>query len=244
MTENYEDFISTVSHELRTPLTSIRGFADTMLNSWDRLDEDSKKKFLGIIKEQSDRLINMVENILSVTKLHSQSERIILKDIPVRPTVEKVVQLLKTQYKDKNFIVDEKINTPNILADEDKFQQAIMNIIENACKYSNNNDIWINVGFGEDENFVAINVTNLGLGIDERDYEKIFTKFSRIDNPLTRKVQGSGLGLYITKNILEKMGGTICVKSENIDANISKITFTIDIPSSDIEKQARAKCIR
>ena len=186
----------------------------------------------------------MVENILSVTKLHSQSERIILKDIPVRPTVEKVVQLLKTQYKDKNFIVDEKINTPNILADEDKFQQAIMNIIENACKYSNNNDIWINIGFGEDENFVAINVTNLGLGIDERDYEKIFTKFSRIDNPLTRKVQGSGLGLYITKNILEKMGGTICVKSKNIDANISKITFTIDIPSSDIEKQARAKCIR
>ena len=165
----------------------------------------------------------MVENILSVTKLHSQSERIILKDIPVRPTVEKVVQLLKTQYKDKNFIVDEKINTPNILADEDKFQQAIMNIIENACKYSNNNDIWINVGFGEDENFVAINVTNLGLGIDERDYEKIFTKFSRIDNPLTRKVQGSGLGLYITKNILEKMGGTICVKSENIDVNLSKI---------------------
>ena len=73
-----DDFISTVSHELRTPLTSIRGFAQTMLSSWDKLDEDAKKKFIGIIEEQSNRLINLVENILSVTKLPNES--IILKN--------------------------------------------------------------------------------------------------------------------------------------------------------------------
>ena len=74
-----DDFISTVSHELRTPLTSIRGFAQTMLSSWDKLDEDAKKRFIGIIEEQSNRLINLVENILSVTKLPNES--IILKNI-------------------------------------------------------------------------------------------------------------------------------------------------------------------
>ncbi|MFQ8625847.1 MAG: histidine kinase dimerization/phospho-acceptor domain-containing protein [Candidatus Gastranaerophilaceae bacterium] len=79
--DNYEDFISTVSHELRTPLTSIRGFSQTMLASWDKLDDESKKKFLKIIEDQSNRLINLVENMLSVTKLHSQKENLIYKDV-------------------------------------------------------------------------------------------------------------------------------------------------------------------
>ena len=78
-----------------------------------------------------------------------------------------------------------------------------------------------------------------GIGIDEKDYEKIFTKFSRIDNPLTRKVQGSGLGLFITKNLVEKMDGKISVSSKN---NIT--TFEVQLPSANIEKQARAKCKR
>lgn len=79
--DNYEDFISTVSHELRTPLTSIRGFSQTMLASWDKLDDESKKKFLKIIEEQSNRLINLVENMLSVTKLHSEKENLIYKEV-------------------------------------------------------------------------------------------------------------------------------------------------------------------
>ena len=77
----YEDFISTVSHELRTPLTSIRGFSQTMLASWDKLDDESKKKFLKIIVEQSNRLINLVENMLSVTKLQGAKENLIYKEV-------------------------------------------------------------------------------------------------------------------------------------------------------------------
>ena len=74
--QKYEDFISTVSHELRTPLTSIRGFSQTMLASWDKLDEDSKKKFIKIIEEQSNRLITLVENMLTVTKLQSANNHL------------------------------------------------------------------------------------------------------------------------------------------------------------------------
>ena len=75
--QNYEDFISTVSHELRTPLTSIRGFSQTMLSSWDKLDDESKKKFIKIIEDQSNRLISLVENMLSVTKMQGQNENYI-----------------------------------------------------------------------------------------------------------------------------------------------------------------------
>lgn len=246
MTENYEDFVSTVSHELRTPLTSIRGFAQTMLTSWDKLEEDDKKKFLKIIEEQSNRLITMVENILSVTKLQSTNDKLIYREVKIKPIIETVLQLIKAQYSDKNYIVQISENLPAIYADKDKFQQVMMNLIENASKYSlENKNITIQAGFCQNNcEMISIKVMNYGIEINPQDYDKIFTKFSRIDNPLTRKTQGSGLGLYITKNIVEKMGGKISVNSKKINDNIAEITFEIQLPTGDIEKQARLKCVR
>ena len=236
--KDYEDFISTVSHELRTPLTSIRGFSETMLVSWDKLDDNSKKKFLKIIVEQSNRLINLVENMLSVSKLQNTKETLIYKEIFIKPVIETVVSIVKTQYDDKKFDIIISPNTLPILADKDKFEQILTNIIENAAKYGDENStIFIKTEILND--MVSIKITNSGIEIPQNDYEKIFTKFSRIDNPLTRKVQGSGLGLYITKNLVEKMGGKIFVKSEN-----HKTTFEIHLPSSNIEVQAREKCSR
>ena len=241
--KSYEDFISTVSHELRTPLTSIRGFSQTMLTSWDKLDDESKKKFLKIIEDQSNRLINLVENMLSVTRLSSGKNNLIFKEIPVRPAVEMAVSIIKNQYVDKKFDLEINPKTPSILVDKDKFQQIMNNLIENAAKYGEENStIKIETGFCENCEFVSIKVSNLGIGIKEEDYERIFTKFSRIDNPLTRKVQGSGLGLYITKNLVEKMNGKISVKSEPFANGKYITTFEVLLPSGNVEKQARAKC--
>ena len=127
---DYEDFISTVSHELRTPLTSIRGFSQTMLSSWDKLDDTSKKKFLQIIVEQSNRLINLVENMLSVTKL--QDTAIILKEVSIKPGIDTICSIVKNQHPDKKFVVE--INASTILADKDKFQEVMTNLSENAGK--------------------------------------------------------------------------------------------------------------
>ncbi len=236
--QDYEDFISTVSHELRTPLTSIRGFSETMLASWDKLDDDSKKKFLKIIVEQSNRLINLVENMLSVTKLQNTKNSLILKEVQVKPSVDTIVSIVKSQYKDKNFSIEINPKISPILADKDKFEQILTNIIENAAKYGDENSTIV-IKADNLENTVLIKVINSGIEIPQSDYEKIFTKFSRIDNPLTRKVQGSGLGLYITKNLVEKMGGKISVNSEN-----HTTTFEISLPVSNIELQAREKCSR
>lgn len=228
-----EDFISTVSHELRTPLTSIRGFSETMLNSWDKLDDESKKKFLKIIIEQSNRLINLVENMLSVSKLQETKEDLIYKAFFVKPIVETTCSIVKNQYPDKTFSIDIDEKVPAILADKDKFQQVMTNLIENAAKYGDaNSEIFIKSVCLDD--FVSIKVINNGIEIADEDKEKIFTKFSRIDNPLTRKVQGSGLGLYITKSLVEKMGGKISVNSQN------HITvFEVMLPTANIERQAQ-----
>ena len=241
--QNYEDFISTVSHELRTPLTSIRGFSQTMLASWDKLDDDSKKKFIKIIEEQSNRLIHLVENMLSVTKLRAGNNHFVYKSVEVQTPIEQTISIVKNQYKNHSFEFKYSENIPNIFVDKDKFQQIMTNLIENSAKYSPDNSttkILVNV---ENDN-VVISVENLGIGIDEKDYSKIFTKFARIDNPLTRKVQGSGLGLYITKNLVEKMGGIISVKSEKMNDNseLSKIRFTVLFPIKSIEEQARIRC--
>ena len=228
-----DEFISTVSHELRTPLTSIRGFSETMLASWDKLDDESKKKFLHIIVEQSNRLINLVENMLSVTKLQQTKDDIIYKEFQIKPIIDMICLSLKNQYKDKHYDISIDGKTPAILADKDKFQQVMTNLIENASKYGDNGTtVYIKSSF--DSEYVTVSVTDIGVGINEKDYEKIFTKFSRIDNPLTRKVQGSGLGLYIAKSLVEKMKGEISVESKD-----NETTFTVKFPSSNIERQAQ-----
>lgn len=240
MNDKEEDFISTVSHELRTPLTSIRGFSQTMLASWDKLDDNSKKKFLKIIEEQSNRLIQLVENMLSVSKL--KSEHYIYNNVSINKLMENSLLIIKNQYPDQKFEINCKGQISEIFVDIDKMQQVLVNLFENSAKYSvecNKTD----VNIFQEENFVRIEISNQGLGIEESDYDKIFTKFSRIDNPLTRKVQGSGLGLFITKNIIEKMDGKISVKSQKIDnSKYSRITFEIILPLKSIEEQARIKC--
>ncbi len=240
--QNYEDFISTVSHELRTPLTSIRGFSQTMLASWDKLDDDSKKKFIKIIEEQSNRLIHLVENMLSVTKLQN-CNKIVYNEMNIKMPVEQIISVVKSQYPNQKFEFNYENHLPNIFVDRDKFQQIMTNLIENSAKYSSGDNV-TKIDTSVFDNSVIIKVSNVGIGIEPSDYDKIFTKFSRIDNPLTRKVQGSGLGLYITKNLVEKMDGKITVdsKPKNDGSNLATITFTVSFPIRTIEEQARIKC--
>ena len=230
-----QDFISTVSHELRTPLTSIRGFSQTILNSWDRLDDESKKKFLKIIEEQSNRLINLVENMLAVNKLQACNEKFVLKEVNAKNVIDTVVAIVANQYKSRMFEVIVVKNLPTIWVDVDKFQQIMTNLIENGAKYSfENTKVVIDLSLkGE---FVSVKVIDNGYEISEENYDKIFEKFSRLDNPLTRQVQGNGLGLFITKNLVEKMGGKIGVVSKD-----NFTTFEVLLPIYSIERQA--ECI-
>ena len=241
--QNYEDFISTVSHELRTPLTSIRGFSQTMLASWDKLDDENKKKFIKIIEEQSQRLINLVENMLSVTKLHSKNI-FVYNEIDIKPLIDLTITVIKSKYPKHIFKFLCPENISKIFVDQDKFQQIMTNLVENSAKYSPEGST-VKIEATERGDSVNICITNIGIPIDEDDYEKIFTKFSRIDNPLTRKVQGSGLGLYITKTLTEKMGGKISVCSNQIqNSEYADITFTLSMPIKNIEEQAKIKCIQ
>lgn len=220
------DFISTVSHELRTPLTSIRGFADTLLNSYERLSPEQRQKFLYTIKDQSNRLIKLVENLLMVSKMQSEKEVLVYKSVNVAPIVESCVQMIKSQYKTHKFCIDIEQCLPFVLIDTDKFQQIIINLLDNAAKYSpESSSIKISIKQNSPAETVAVRIEDQGIGISKDNISKIFDKFSRIDSPLTRKIQGSGLGLYITKNLIEKMNGKISATSSD-----SGSVFTVEFP--------------
>lgn len=228
-----DEFISTLSHEIRTPLTSIKGFSKTILDNWDALDDNSKKKFLNIIKEQSDRLINLVENVLNVAKAEDEVE-IVLKEINLPALINNVIEIVKINYKNKNFIIKTgKIQ--NSIADKDKLEQVILNIVENACKYSKKeNTIEIKTETKCDYNVVS--VKNYGSSISKDETNKVFEKFYRVDNYLTSSTQGSGLGLYIAKNLIEKMNGKIEINS-SVEENFTE--FLIYIPVFDFETMTK-----
>ncbi len=228
------DFISTVSHELRTPLTSIRGFADTMLASGDKLSKEQTEKFLNIIRNQSDRLTRLVENLLEISNF-SRKDNVILKSINFETFINPLIMIFERKYKNHSYKVNIQKNLPPIWADSDNLEQIMTNLIDNASKYSfDNTEVVIEAKFIK--NSIEISVTDIGEKLPNDAKEKIFNKFSRIDNPLTRKVQGSGLGLFITKNLTEKLNGTISAKN-----NDNGVTFILNIPCLIPEEQMNAK---
>ncbi len=241
MEKIYSDFISTVSHELRTPLTSIRGFADTMLMSYDKLDKSQIQKFLTIIKEQSNRLIKLVENLLSVSKIQVQHSNLVFKSVNAKSQIEQVADILKNQYPTHPFDIKCAADVPNILVDESKFQQIMINLMDNAAKYSYEKGvISVEISNSKKENFVSIKVKDHGVGIEPENLGRIFEKFTRIENHLTRKTQGSGLGLYIVKDLIEKMGGQIFVESSTELPNSGSV-FEVLLPVASYTSQSKKR---
>lgn len=222
-----EEFISTVSHEMRTPLTSIRGFSQTLLGSWDKIDDESKKKFIKIIEEQSNRLINLVENILTVSKANAANP--ILTMVDVNSTIKKILPMFVEKYKNHKIVFEEDKKLPPARLDEDKFQQIMTNLIDNGGKYSEEGST-ITVLTKTENDSIVIKVKDEGVGIKKEDYDKLFKKFSRLENHLTSKTQGNGLGLYITKHLVESMSGEISFESEENCGTTFIVKFPIYNP--------------
>ena len=227
-----EEFISTLSHEIRTPLTSIKGFSQTMLSSWDKLTDEKKQEFLKIILNQSQRLINLVENVLNVAKIDSNNENIILSKVEIDKTVQNCINVIKMNYPIFSFEFEKSKNELFSLCDENKTQQIVLNILDNSAKYSLNSNK-VEVKTFSQSDFNVISIKNYGSYIEEDKIEKIFEKFYRIDSYISSSTQGSGLGLYIAKNLVEKMQGKIEVKSSE---EKKETEFLIFLPIFEIEK--------
>ena len=225
------EFVSTVSHELRTPLTSIKGFADTILRSGNKITDENRKKYVTIIKEQADRLIRLVEDLLAVSRLESQNYQLTIRALNLEKHIDKVCDSLIS--KTSNHVIVKKIeeDIPNVWADADRLDQILTNLIDNAIKYSPSlSTVTIKADALKNNHGVKdkikIEVADQGVGIKETDLQKIFTKFGRLDNPLTRQTEGTGLGLFITKSLVLALKGEISVSSKP-----GETTFIVMLPA-------------
>ena len=218
------DFVANVSHELKTPLTSIKGFIETLLEGALE-DKENSRNFLSIIQDQTERLNNLINDLLELS--HIESKEISLKPEDVNPhkLFEAVTLGFKSKIKKKNLeIKNELADDAVIKADKEKIEQVVINLIDNAIKFNRENG-FIRI-FSEDiGGKIKIIVEDSGTGIPERDVPRIFERFYRVDKARSRELGGTGLGLSIVKNIIELHEGMVGV--ESIEGLGSKFFFVL-----------------
>ncbi len=208
-------FVSTVSHELRTPLTSIKGFISTLLQDDEGFyDKDTIREFYTIIDQECDRLTRLISDLLNVSRIEAG------RALDLNPTVvnlaeliDKVVAAQKSYTSKHSFLVDMDPDVTTIIADKDKLDQILTNLTNNAVKYSPEGGN-ITVKGEKEGHTIRITVSDQGMGIPADHLVKVFDRFHRVDNRDTRKVGGTGIGLYLVKHLVEAHHGKIWAESE------------------------------
>jgi PAS domain S-box-containing protein len=207
------EFISTVSHELRTPLTSIKGYIDLILSGDTGEINELQKEFLDIVFQNSDRLNNLINDLLDVEKIESGKIEMKFEKISLSDLVTHAVKTMHTVADEKGLNFNSKIKEGiEIIGDRDKLVQVLTNLISNAIKFTKKGDVSVEFKTIQEKSLIIVRDT--GIGISKVDQKNLFRKFFRADNEYTREVGGTGLGLSIVQAIVERHGGMVKIKSE------------------------------
>jgi len=227
------DFVSLVSHELRTPLTSIRMFIETL--ALGRIREPQQtQEVLELLQRETERLSAMIERVLDWARLESGRQRYRKQRLTAREIVDASLDAFRAQRLESQVQLACEVpeSLPPVEGDREALAGALLNLLHNAYKYSGV-EKRIELRAGARNGGVDIEVEDHGVGIAKRDRKRVFERFYRVDNLLTRQTEGSGLGLSISKRIVEAHGGKLTVRSELGKGSI----FTIHLP---LAKESRA----
>ena len=226
-----EDFLANMSHEIRTPMNAITGMVELALSN-DLLPEQ-EKEYLYNIRAAGDELVSIIENILDVTKMRSDALEITEEEYEITSLVHDVVNAIQVMLAEKQVVllVDTNPNIPSRLRGDDvRIKQVMMNLLSNAAKYTEKGTIHLEVDFapvgGKDKEIeLKVCVTDTGIGIAQEQLKDLFTKFRQGDGSRNRAMGGSGLGLVLSKRLIDLMRGTILAKS--VLGKGSEFSFTV-----------------
>ena len=224
-----DDFISTVTHELRTPLTSIRALSE-MLHEDPRMELADRKRFLGIIVNEAERLTRLINQILDLAKLESGRAEWTSSEVDIGQVVREAMDSLSLLFHEKGVVLEGDIpeSGPIVLADRDRLTQVMINLLSNAVKFVPGGKGVVRVKVSADQKNVRIAVGDNGPGLTADECNVIFEKFRQGGNTMTDKPQGTGLGLPISRQIVELFGGNLWVESQpGAGANF---IFTVPLP--------------
>ena len=221
------DFVSTVSHELRTPLAAIYGAALTLRRADMPLPDDQRQELLGVIADEADRLARIVNDILWTSRIESGVIQVQIESCDARELARSVVQAARIHLPESHAIdLDAPDGLPRVAADPDKVRQVLSNLVDNAVKYSpEGGGVGVRIEAGE--RVVRFVVEDEGLGIPAGDRDRVFEKFYRLDPDLNRGVGGTGLGLYICRELVRRMDGWIWVEERELRGS----RFVVELPA-------------
>lgn len=219
--------IGDVSHELRTPLTAIKGSMEGLM---DGVLPENDETYMGIYRE-ADRLQRLVNDLQELSRVEAGAYELDLHPVDLLVVISAVVKRLELQFKEKGVLleVDVPDDLPSIQADEDRIGQVLLNLVGNALQFTPSGGSVV-VSAAQRNKEIKISVSDTGIGISPEDIENIFTRFYRVDKSRSRAGGGSGIGLTISKYLVEAHGGRIWVESAGLDRGS---TFTFSLPSAD-----------
>lgn len=209
-----KDFVANVSHELRTPVTVIKGYTETLLGDALTKDHERALRFIGIIHNHAERLANLISDLLILSELESGAMLLKMGAESIEAAAQRACALLEMKAGDKRITMDLSgiRKAPPVLADSKRIEQVLINLIDNAIKYTPENGT-ITISAREEGDMLAIEVKDTGIGIPPNDLQRLFERFYRVDSARSREQGGTGLGLSIVKHIVQLHGGTVAVES-------------------------------
>lgn len=231
-----DDFVAAVSHELRTPLTSIQGYIKTLLRPNVEFSPGDQRSFIEAVDRQSERLRRLIEDLLVVSRIESESDKLIVTPVLLPKLARHVVDEFRARTGDRAFDFRFDENLLEVDTDETKVHQVVSNFVDNALKYAPDGTK-ITIGGRIEGDHVVMSVADEGTGIPEDEQARIFDRFYQIDQSSTRQAGGTGLGLYICKKLAEAVGGD--VRLERSDDNGSVFAMWIPrVPPRDAVREA------
>ncbi len=224
------EFVSLVSHELRTPLTSIKGYTELVLDGDAGEIDEEVEEYLGIVYKNAERLVALVNDLLDISRIESGRVQLNIEPVDLNEIVETVTATMQHSIQDKQQILEVQIDpaATGVMGDKSKLIQVLTNYVSNAYKYTQPGG-HIRILINQQGDFASVSVSDDGFGISHEDQERLFTRFYRVDNSMTREVGGTGLGLSIVKQLIGVMGGEVGVESKL--GKGSNFWFTVPLES-------------
>jgi two-component system phosphate regulon sensor histidine kinase PhoR len=208
------DLISFVSHELRNPLGAVKSYADTLVIHSERLDEEKRREFAEVISQEVDRLARLIDGFLDISRIEAgRGLDLVLREFDAVALARRAVEIQSAAGDECPLSLEAPDEEIPMVADRDKILQVLLNLLSNAVKYSpEGGEVTLSVARPDNE--VQFTVIDQGLGIDSNQMAQIFTPFYRVRRSETRSVRGTGLGLYLSRHLVEAHGGRLWVESE------------------------------